>query len=278
MQNLVLLIDSSDKKSDISLKAGKMCLNRFCIDEEAAFELSGVNYLKRRSEVHGKYAKNCQLQLKVRSDEKIIDFALLKIIKSESKKLKTHFVYAGNFYWLNEDKLRSLIFKGMKKYNIKSTIVTLINMRRRSLITKEKTENYCKGKENKKISVNDDLESLFEDLRFGNEPYNYVFSYFLPKLTEKELELVESKDTSYLENFYLSFPDVEKTEMRLSGSDSKYVEGFCDRKTFTIENSLENSLEISSEETHFLKYPSENLSQNSSQNPLEKKFCCCTLQ
>ena len=151
-------------------------------------------------------------------------------------------------------------------------------MRRRALITKEKTENYCKGKDNRKISVNDDLESLFQDLRVGNEPYKYVFSYFLPKLTEKELELVESKDTSYLENFYLSFPDVEKTEMRLSGSDSKYVEGFCDRKTFIIENSLEHSLEISSEETHFLKYSSENLFQNSSKNPLEKTFCCCTLQ
>ena len=57
MQNLVLLIDSSDKKSDISLKAGKMCLNRFCIDEEAAFELSGVNYLNIRSEINRNYAK-----------------------------------------------------------------------------------------------------------------------------------------------------------------------------------------------------------------------------
>ena len=29
------------------VKAGNMCLNRFCIDEDAAFELSGVNYLKK---------------------------------------------------------------------------------------------------------------------------------------------------------------------------------------------------------------------------------------
>ena len=28
------------------LKGGKMILNRFCIDEDAAFELSGVNCLK----------------------------------------------------------------------------------------------------------------------------------------------------------------------------------------------------------------------------------------
>ena len=29
-----------------SLKGGNMFLNRFCIDENAAFELSGVRYLK----------------------------------------------------------------------------------------------------------------------------------------------------------------------------------------------------------------------------------------
>ena len=32
-----------------SLKVGDMCLNRFCIDEDAAFELSGVYYLQKSS-------------------------------------------------------------------------------------------------------------------------------------------------------------------------------------------------------------------------------------
>ena len=35
---------------NISPKGGKMCLNRFTIDEDAAFELSGIHYLKGRSE------------------------------------------------------------------------------------------------------------------------------------------------------------------------------------------------------------------------------------
>ena len=39
-------MDQSEEKWKISLKAGNMCLNRFCIDEDAAFELSGVNYFK----------------------------------------------------------------------------------------------------------------------------------------------------------------------------------------------------------------------------------------
>ena len=50
MQNLVLLMEPSGDASDISLKAGNMILNRFCIDEDAAFELSGVNYLQKSSD------------------------------------------------------------------------------------------------------------------------------------------------------------------------------------------------------------------------------------
>ena len=46
-QNVVLLMDPTDDAWDISLKAGNMYLNRFCIDEDAAFESTGVYYLKR---------------------------------------------------------------------------------------------------------------------------------------------------------------------------------------------------------------------------------------
>ena len=47
MQNLVLLMEPSEMAAEIHLKGGNMCLNRFSIDEEAAFELSGVHYLKK---------------------------------------------------------------------------------------------------------------------------------------------------------------------------------------------------------------------------------------
>ena len=49
MQNLVVLMEPSEIADDVALKAGNMILNRFCIDEDAAFELSGVNYLKKSS-------------------------------------------------------------------------------------------------------------------------------------------------------------------------------------------------------------------------------------
>ena len=49
MQNLVVLMEPSEDAYITPLKVGNMILNRFCIDEDAAFELSGVNYLKKSS-------------------------------------------------------------------------------------------------------------------------------------------------------------------------------------------------------------------------------------
>ena len=46
MQNLVVLMEPSEDAYFTPLKTGNMILNRFCIDEEAAFELSEVNYSK----------------------------------------------------------------------------------------------------------------------------------------------------------------------------------------------------------------------------------------
>ena len=47
MQNLVVLMEPSKFAYQIPVKGGNMCLNRFCIDEDDAFELSGVHYLKK---------------------------------------------------------------------------------------------------------------------------------------------------------------------------------------------------------------------------------------
>ena len=48
MQNLVVFMEPTEDASNISMKGGNMILNRFCIDEDAAFELSEVNYLRLR--------------------------------------------------------------------------------------------------------------------------------------------------------------------------------------------------------------------------------------
>ena len=45
MQNLVVLMEPSEYAYNTSVKGGNMILNRFCIDEDAGFELSGVSRL-----------------------------------------------------------------------------------------------------------------------------------------------------------------------------------------------------------------------------------------
>ena len=166
----------------------------------------------------------------------------------------------------------------MKRYKIKKVMTTMISMQRWKIITREKTEKYCNGQEIRKYSVNDDLEALFEDLRLGNEPNEEVETYFLPKLTENELKLVEKelklvekekqKRRFYLRSFYdggywtlyvgasrdsvralyeaqyEGYPDVPEAEMRLSESNSKYVDILAWRKTFTIHNSTLNESKL----------------------------------
>ena len=49
MQKLVVLMEPSGDAHITPLKGGNMILNRFCIDEDAAFELAGVNSLQKSS-------------------------------------------------------------------------------------------------------------------------------------------------------------------------------------------------------------------------------------
>ena len=47
MQNLVVFMEPFERAWLTPLKGGNMILNRFCIDEDAAFELSGVYSFKK---------------------------------------------------------------------------------------------------------------------------------------------------------------------------------------------------------------------------------------
>ena len=137
----------------------------------------------------------------------------------------------------------------MKIHKIESVILTIVNMRRKKLITKEKMETYCTGKESvngSEDSVNDDLESFFQDIRDGKELTGRygVWSYFLPKLTKEELKLVERRDQNFLETFSATLvggtydvADVDEAEMKSSELKSKFVYGLCSRVTLTIKNS-----------------------------------------
>ena len=116
-------------------------------------------------------------------DTKVIDTALKQNIKNEAKERKTHFVYVGRYYccrYLEHDnKLRSLFIEGMKKYKIKSVMLTNIYMQRLRLITKEAMEIYSKGRIDRIESVNDDLETFFDDLKHGKQPKEESWTYFI---------------------------------------------------------------------------------------------------
>ena len=184
--------------------------------------------------------------LKEQFDDNIIDSALKKVAQNEVKELKTHLVYTGTYYYYHEDLLRSFILVGMKKYKIKSIMLTIIRMWRWRIISKNTMEIYCKGEKFSSVefyenyvndSVNDDLESLFKDLRLGKVLNEKTHIYYLPKLTEKEEELAEGKDTSYYKTFQCYRNSEMLTDkMKRSTSDSKYVLGEGCRRTFTIEN------------------------------------------
>ena len=171
------------------------------------------------------------------------DLGIKKAAEYQADDLKTHFIVAGVYYW-NRYTRKSMILKKMKKYGIKEAMVTIIGMWRDHLITKEKMEDYYKGKEETiggydKESVHDDLDSFFDKLQNGWWEEEKVITYFIPKLTEKEKKLVEEKDKDHLMSYwnhalYGHDPDVSKKEMDDSESKSKFVRGRCIRNTFIL--------------------------------------------
>ena len=237
MQNLVLLVGLPEDEYDITMKAVNMCMNRFCIDEDAAFELNGVYGMEMPSQTFN------NMNAQMHSSKNVLIYpAFEKIVANGAEDLDIHFIYAGE---LIPSRLEPVIVEAMKFYKIKSVMMTDLWMWRENLITKEAMENFCNGKdEYRKESVNDDFETLLRDIIWMYSTWlrnNYFSSsamtYFLPKLTKDELKLIENEDYDFMNTFYDGRnPDVSKAEMAASESDSKFVRGRCRRKTYTIEN------------------------------------------
>ena len=127
-----------------------------------------------------------------------------------------------------------------------NSICSLIASERYNVVTKEEMLNYYKGKyrerQNWKKSVNDDLESYLENMKTG-ELYreDARFTFFLSKLTERELKLLEDKNHEFLAMFDAEEdPDVPKLEMAKSESTSKfaYIQGYRRTESLNIETGL----------------------------------------
>ena len=114
-------------------------------------------------------------------------------------------------------------------------------MTKHNLITKEKAKKAAKGElKNEEFwkdyvgSINDDLESYFNKLVDQKIEEEKTTSYFTPKLTKKELKLVEEKNYEFLRSFGNGQPDVPFEEMKKSDSKDKYVRGRGQRETIHL--------------------------------------------
>ena len=153
-----------------------------------------------------------------------------------------HFIYCNgcSFYPHDFEELEEMILVKMKKYGIQSSILSTLNMLRINLITKEKSIQAAEGKlkndedwEHYEGSINDDLDLFINNLQNSNEIRDEtVWSFFLPKLTEEELELVEEKNYEHMMSYgYELDADVGIEEMKQSDSTDKYVHCECVRIT-----------------------------------------------
>ena len=157
-----------------------------------------------------------------------------------------HYVYPEE----RIEHLLEMILTKMRKYGIQSSILTMLWMFRRNLVTKEKVIKAAEGKlENDKDwifevgSINDDLERFLTNLQNQKEmEFENVWSFFTPKLTNEELKLVHEGNEGHLNTYWDYFdglnPDVDVEEMKKSDSKSKFVHGRCYRKTISLKTAI----------------------------------------
>ena len=193
--------------------------------------------------------------------DKIVFESGFKIISDYGEThLMPHLIYCGmHYFWDGKDQLRRTFLDKMKNYGIRTAILTMLNMWRCNLVTKETVQQAYDGKLKDEIdwkdreSVHDDLEKFFSNLEnhesVGEE---WVNSFFTPKLTEEELKLVEERNEQHLSTYEDHFqginPDLNLEEMKKSDSASKYVHGCCIRQTFYL------TLELIKEDPKMNKY------------------------
>ena len=159
----------------------------------------------------------------------IIDAGIQCLADSEDD-LVPHIIYCVGDYIYESEKFKQNISEKLTKYGIQSSILTFLFMERRHLITKEKEKSVLK---NDTITIYDDVEYFDEKLRGAKDlKEELVESFFIPKLTEKELKMVEVNNRQHMLSYALKFnADVNIKEMIMSKSTDKYIYGNCHRKT-----------------------------------------------
>ena len=147
MTNVIILMEWCDDTSITPLKLGNSYLNRFGIDEDAAFEILGIYYLKKSSKENLKTTISRKYKgEKEQFDSKIVNTAIQKAAENQSTNSESLFIYAGYDYQYSTHVLKSLVLEGMRRYGLHSAMLTMICMWRSHLVTKEQMEDYYKGR------------------------------------------------------------------------------------------------------------------------------------
>ena len=235
----------------------------------------------------------------VRDKNDKIDDGLKCAADFENDGFISHFIYSGPSPFstiideIGRQRITSMIQWKMKKYGLRSAIFTSIYLNRSNIVSKESMKKkYITANETSEAdlemlsrfnrldslhiiystprrSVNDDLESLYSNLRNQERKLGFesVVSFMTQMLTEHEKDLIEKRNNDYLKTIFeysentsvLGIQifsrdarwkdgitglmrldeDIEKIK-KSSVSDSKFLYSLCCRNTFPINVTLKS--------------------------------------
>ena len=149
----------------------------------------------------------------------------------------------------------------MEKYNIQQAMMTMVHMWRDHLVTKRDMKRiYKEGtlvqnltepsrRSQMEMSVHDDLESYLLKLSIQDDKLKdeLVWTYFLPKLTPKEMKLLKSKNIEFLKTIDRPNPDIlekieEEETIGMNKTKSVFVSGGCIRRTVLLNSDTDEPL------------------------------------
>ena len=152
-------------------------------------------------------------------------------------------------------RLQQMVIKAMEENTIEFVVLTVLHNWREHIITKKKMKKYYEGKievdrglridQNRyQESTLDDMESFIANILIGNVKEEDKYTFFLPKLSEAEVQMIEDQDIEFLNSFAcyiknLENPDVKyeeplSLEMQEQQSKTKFLRGGSRRKTIFL--------------------------------------------
>ena len=247
MQKIVLFIEPNAFANVFPFatpsKIGNLFMNRFSIDEDERSEILKIYELNLDSMSEWIYP------IEGMKFREIIDDGVKTACNFGNNDLLTHFIFCSHFLVLSGcyRQLKDVILTKMGKYGMQSSILTLLDIERKNLITKEKMKAAYKGKLKNdedwayyEGSINDDLESFLNIIQQRELClFKYAVECFhLPKLSKDELKLVEEKNREHMMTYWYKWnADVDQEEMKKSDSKDKYVHTQCLRWTVHLDAS-----------------------------------------